>query len=55
MQQEARGDGMHCTLTIGVSQGFNNEASLEHAMQQADAALYRGKSAGCNRIELHRG
>ncbi len=55
MPQEARGDGVHCTVTIGVSQGFNNEASLEHAMQQADAALYRGKSAGRNRIELHCG
>ncbi len=53
--QETLGDEVYCTVTIGVSHGFNNQAALEHAMQQADAALYRGKSAGRNRIELHCG
>lgn len=53
MSQGTRRDGVHCTVTIGVSHGFIGEASLEQAMRQADVALYRGKSAGRNRIELH--
>ncbi len=53
MSQGARRNGVHCTVTIGVSHGFIGEASLEQAMRQADVALYRGKSAGRNRIELH--
>ncbi len=53
MSQGARRNGVHCTVTIGISHGFIGEASLEQAMRQADVALYRGKSAGRNRIELH--
>ncbi|WP_427852162.1 diguanylate cyclase [Stenotrophomonas acidaminiphila] len=53
MSQGARRNGVHCTVTIGVSHGFIGEASLEQAMRQADVALYRGKSGGRNRIELH--
>ncbi len=43
---------LHCTITIGVSHSFANAHALEDAMRQADAALYRGKAAGRNRIEL---
>ena len=43
---------LHCTITIGVSPSFANAHALEDAMRQADAALYRGKAAGRNRIEL---
>lgn len=53
MSHGARRNGVHCTVTIGVSHGFIGEASLEQAMRQADVALYRGKSGGRNRIELH--
>lgn len=53
MSHGARRNGVHCTVTIGVSHGFIGEALLEQAMRQADVALYRGKSAGRNRIELH--
>ena len=43
--------GMRLTVTIGVSQRFASAAALAEAMQQADAALYRGKAAGRNRVE----
>ncbi|ART48922.1 GGDEF domain-containing protein [Acidovorax carolinensis] len=43
---------LHCTITVGVSRHFANAHVLEDAMREADAALYRGKAAGRNRIEL---
>lgn len=46
---------LRCTVTIGVSDSFTSEASLSQAMQQADAALYRGKHTGRNRVEQNRG
>lgn len=42
---------LRCTVTIGISDGFSSIQALDEAMQQADAALYRGKSSGRNRIE----
>jgi diguanylate cyclase (GGDEF)-like protein len=42
---------LHCTITIGVSHPFASAHVLEDAMREADAALYRGKAAGRNRIE----
>ncbi|WP_315128188.1 GGDEF domain-containing protein [Comamonas antarctica] len=42
---------LRCTATIGISAPFTGTASLDDAMRQADAALYRGKDAGRNRIE----
>lgn len=43
---------LRCTVTIGVSRPFASTQALEGAMRDADAALYRGKEAGRNRIEL---
>ena len=43
---------LRCTVTIGVSQQFTGTDALEEAMRQADVALYRGKAAGRNRVEL---
>jgi diguanylate cyclase (GGDEF)-like protein len=43
---------LHCTVTIGVSHQFASPDALEGAMRDADAALYRGKVAGRNRVEL---
>lgn len=43
---------LRCTITIGVSHSFASAHVLEDAMREADAALYRGKAAGRNRIEL---
>ncbi|WP_287918933.1 diguanylate cyclase, partial [Comamonas sp.] len=45
---------LRCTVTIGVSRPFASTQALEGAMRDADAALYRGKEAGRNRIELPR-
>jgi len=45
-------DALQCTITIGVSREFASAHAFEDAMREADAALYRGKAAGRNRIEL---
>lgn len=44
--------GLRCTVTIGISPPFQDAHGLEDALRQADSALYRGKAAGRNRIEL---
>lgn len=41
---------IYCTVTIGVSTGFASAQMLEHAMVEADAALYRGKVSGRNQV-----
>ena len=43
---------LQCTVTIGVSHSFKDATVLDSAMRQADAALYRGKAAGRNRVEM---
>lgn len=47
--------GLHtavrCTVTVGISPAFNQIEAFERCLQQADAALYRGKKAGRNRVE----
>lgn len=43
---------LHCTVTIGVSSRFHGADGLEEALREADAALYRGKAGGRNRVEL---
>ncbi|CUA93578.1 GGDEF domain-containing protein [Comamonas thiooxydans] len=40
-----------CTATIGVSNPFITSQAFDSKLQQADAALYRGKSAGRNRVQ----
>ena len=40
-----------CTATIGVSNPFITSKAFDITLQQADAALYRGKSAGRNRVQ----
>lgn len=42
---------IRCTATIGVSRGFAGTQVLDEIMRQADAALYRGKVSGRNRVE----
>ena len=46
---------LRCTVTIGISEPFDGPDGFDTAMQQADAALYRGKAGGRNRIERHPG
>ncbi|MGE8637830.1 MAG: GGDEF domain-containing protein [Achromobacter sp.] len=43
---------LRCTVTIGISPPFHGAHGLEDAIRQADAALYRGKAAGRNRVEF---
>ncbi|AVO55939.1 GGDEF domain-containing protein [Ectopseudomonas mendocina] len=42
---------IRCTATIGVSDEFTSAQTFDECLQQADAALYRGKTAGRNRVE----
>ncbi|HSX69515.1 MAG TPA: GGDEF domain-containing protein, partial [Pseudomonas sp.] len=45
------GRPLRCTVTLGVSAGLTSAQALDACIQQADAALYRGKAAGRNRVE----
>ena len=43
---------LQCTVTIGISSRFADAGAVNSAMRQADAALYKGKAAGRNRVEV---
>jgi len=49
---EGTGQPLRCTITVGVSPAFVGTQALDGAMREADAALYRGKAAGRNRVEV---
>ena len=42
------------TASIGIALHQPDEASFVDAMNRADAAMYRAKTAGRNRSEVHR-
>ena len=44
---------LRCTVTIGISSRFYGANRLEEALREADAALYRGKAAGRNQVEMN--
>ena len=54
-QSRLRTDSAHgairCTATIGISKPFAGAEALDENLQVADAALYRGKVLGRNRVE----
>lgn len=43
------------TATIGITQLFPDDKGIEVIISRADDALYRGKRAGRNRVEISRG
>jgi diguanylate cyclase (GGDEF)-like protein len=43
---------VQCTATIGISTPFMSALELEARLLEADTALYQGKAAGRNRIEI---
>lgn len=43
---------VHMTLSIGVAMYRPGEADLQAALKRADAALYRAKQSGRNRVEM---
>ena len=45
---------LRCTVTIGISLAFHAADEFDAALQEADAALYRGKASGRNRVEWGR-
>jgi len=42
---------VRCTLSVGVSNPIAESAQFERGLREADAALYRAKQAGRNRVE----
>lgn len=42
------------TATIGITQLFSDDKGIEGIISRADDALYRGKKAGRNRVEINR-
>jgi diguanylate cyclase len=43
----------HCTLSIGMAEADRLVLTADEWMRRADAAMYRAKDAGRNRIEAH--
>lgn len=45
-------EGREVTVSLGVSELLPDDRGIEDLLQRADAAMYRAKEAGRNRIEL---
>ena len=43
---------LRVTATIGISQLIPNDRDFNMIIQRADAALYKGKEGGRNRVEI---
>ena len=49
---QAAGIGISCTVSMGVAQSGDNASDFASVMRAADAALYRAKENGRNRVEI---
>lgn len=49
----ARKLSVHPTISVGVARYMPAESDLDGALQKADAALYRSKRQGRNRVAIH--
>ncbi len=49
----ARKLSVHPTISVGVARYLPVEANLDGALQKADAARYRSKRQGRNRVAIH--
>ncbi len=46
------GEGPSCSVSIGVSESLSTGDSIEALLARADAAMYRSKANGRNRVEI---
>ena len=44
-------EGIFCTISLGVKMFDNNDRNIDDAVKCTDAALYRAKLNGRNRVE----
>ncbi|HET7794562.1 MAG TPA: GGDEF domain-containing protein [Rhizobacter sp.] len=51
LQVPIQGGHVACTVSVGVSAGFDSFEAWEAAMSQADEALYRAKAAGRDAVQ----
>ncbi len=49
-----QGEVLSCTVSIGVAARHRDDASAEDCLRRADAAMYRAKEKGRNRVEVDR-
>ncbi len=47
----ADGKEIHCTVSAGIAMVHREDSSVQDALRRADAALYRAKGGGRNRVE----
>ena len=50
--EQGRPDGRQVTISIGVASSSDNTRTAESLVEKADAALYRAKRSGKNRVEV---
>lgn len=50
---QGAGGSFQCTVSIGLSDWSPDELNLESAMERADAALYRAKHTGRDRVSVY--
>lgn len=49
--QAADGAEVRCSISVGVAEAHEDDGTIEDILRRADAALYRAKNLGRNRVE----